>query len=298
MNRALVFLLLVCVIGEAYGHAVLAKPNPWWWAPSRTRPCGGANYTQTVDAIFPAGSNQSVLWWVVAGDGMGEVHARIDQYGHTDNFSNGYPIGFKQPVFTELGQFWISFIVPNITCHGPNNTCVMQFWTDSGGGWYSCATIQIACTSCTGGLSNTTENCVKASNLAFCPSKDGSQVLVPSGQTLSQIDGLTQNTFNLNRPNPAVFYNGNSTECQTLYHQFLCELYFTPCNTSTSNYTMQECQLTMRTCNLTQAHAFLYNCSMFPVGSAGGTTGQSSESTPLYVAWLCVLIFVIVSVLF
>eukprot|EP00026_Physarum_polycephalum_P010743 Phypoly_transcript_10920.p1 GENE.Phypoly_transcript_10920~~Phypoly_transcript_10920.p1 ORF type:complete len:230 (+),score=22.21 Phypoly_transcript_10920:446-1135(+) len=227
---------------------------------------------------------------------MGEVHARIDQYGHTNNFSNGYPIGFKQPKFTKLAQYWVSFIVPNITCHGPNNTCVMQFWTDSGGGWYSCSTIQITCTTCTGGTPIIKENCVKASNLDFCPGKNGGQVLVPAGQSLSQIDDLTQNTFNLNYPNPAVFYNGNSTQCQNLYHKFLCELYFTPCGTSTSNYTMQECQLTMQTCNLTAEHQFLYNCSMFPSGATTTGPGHSSGSTSLCVAWMCIFIFGVVAI--
>eukprot|EP00026_Physarum_polycephalum_P010405 Phypoly_transcript_10568.p1 GENE.Phypoly_transcript_10568~~Phypoly_transcript_10568.p1 ORF type:complete len:302 (+),score=16.25 Phypoly_transcript_10568:359-1264(+) len=300
MNSVVAFLLFVCVIGEAYGHAVLESPSPWWWEPSRTRPCGGANVSHYVHAVWPAGSNQSVLWWAVNGDGLGQVHARIDQYGKVDNFSNGWQIGFKQPNFLVPGQYNVSFIVPNIQCFGPNNSCTMQFWTDSGGGWYSCTSIQITCSNCSGGVPISHDECVKASNLKFCPGKDGSQILAPTGTTPAQIDALTQNTFTQNYQSGDVFQNGNSTACQNLYHQLLCELYFTPCGGSTSNYTMQQCQQTMQTCNVTEDHKNLYNCSLFPsAASSGGSggSGHSSGSASLYVAWVCILAFGIVSIL-
>jgi len=264
MHKVVVLVVILCVIGEVYGHAALAKPIPWWWAPSRDRPCGGANYTAKVQAIWPVGSNQSVQWWVVAGDGMGEVHARIDTGGGTNNFTDGVPVGFAQPVFKSLGFYWISFIVPNIACHGFNKTCTMQFWTDSGGGWYSCTTIQVVCTGCQGGIPVSRDDCVTAGDLTFCSKKDNTQVLVPDGQTAQQIDTLTQKTFNLNHPNPNVFSNGNSSACLPLYQDMLCELYLAPCGNSSSKYTEQQCQNVLKTCGITDLHKDLYNCSVFP----------------------------------
>jgi len=291
MNRLLLILIVVCV-AEVYGHAVLVSPKPWWWEPSRLRPCGGPNYTSSVSAVWPTGSNQSkILWNVVAGDGMGEVHARIDTNGRTDNFSNGYPIGFKQQVFKTLGQYYISFIVPPITCTGPNDTCTMQFWTDSGGGWYSCITFKINCTNCEGGIPVSRDDCVSAGNLGFCKSKSNTQVFVPDGETATEIDGLTQNTFNQNHPNPNVFSNGNSTECMTLYQEMLCELYLAPCGNFSSSYTQQMCQKTMNTCNLTVAHQYLYNCSVFPTAQSG-PNGAMQHTLP----WLCI-VFLLISVL-
>jgi hypothetical protein len=290
--KLLLLLVVLYLAGEAYGHAALFSPKPWWWAPSRARPCGGANYTSVPRAIWPVGSNQTVTWSVIAGDGMGELHARIDVTGKVGNFSNGYPVGFVQPKFTKLKHYDVSFIVPNVECKGVNKTCTMQFWTDSGGGWYSCTTIQIVCTGCQGGIPISRDDCVVANDLDFCSSKDGHEVLVPDEQTAKQIDSLTKRTYEQNYPNPLVFANGNSTECKSLYKEMMCELYLSPCGNSTSSYSFQQCQKVLSACNVTTEHQYLYNCSVFPVAA----TPPNSAATSQYpLTWLslalCIVVF-------
>jgi hypothetical protein len=224
-------------------------------------------------------------WWVIAGDGMGEVHARLSTDGSL-NFTNAMPITLQQPTIAALGYFKLSVIVPNVKCTGPNNTCIMQFWTDSGGGWYSCTTLNITCTGCAGGIPISHDDCVQSGKLNFCSSKSNSQVFVPEGQSAAQIDGLTEGEFNQNHPNPNVFSNGNSSQCLSQYQQFLCALYFSPCGNSTSSYTKQQCNQAMATCGLTSLHADLYNCSVFP--------SAATVVTPfVWIAMLFVVTFIL-----
>jgi len=271
--------ILLCIISGVFGHAALVTPKPWWWAASRDRPCGGANYTAVPKAVWPVGSNQSVEWWVIAGDGMGEVHVKINLRGNTDfnNWTYLQWLPFEQPKIDKLGYFTLSTTVPNVQCDGPNNTCTLQFYTDSGGGWYSCTTVKIVCNGCEGGIPISRDDCVKASNLSFCKAKSGNQVLVPDGQTADQIDKLTQETFDLNHQNPNVFTNGNTSACMTALNEMLCELYLTPCGNSSSSYTRQKCNQTLTTCGLTAPHKGLYNCSVFK--DAPVTTTSKSSTT-------------------
>eukprot|EP00026_Physarum_polycephalum_P014859 Phypoly_transcript_15421.p1 GENE.Phypoly_transcript_15421~~Phypoly_transcript_15421.p1 ORF type:complete len:177 (+),score=9.14 Phypoly_transcript_15421:92-622(+) len=118
-----------------YGHAALVSPKPWWWAASRDRPCGGANYTAIPKAIWPVGSNQSIEWWVIAGDGEGQVHVKLNTAGTTDFSTNTTQwLTVSQPKIASTGYFWLTALVPNVKCTGPNDTCTIQFYTDSGGG--------------------------------------------------------------------------------------------------------------------------------------------------------------------
>jgi len=286
MNKLLIFVLLLCVIGEVCGHAVLFSPTPWWVGASRTQPCGGANATYEPRAIWPVGSNQTITWWVQATDGGGTVYGLISTDGSL-NFTNGVPVVITQPKITTLGYFRLSLIVPDVTCNGPNHSCFLQLWTPSGRGWYTCTTINITCTGCAAGYPISRDDCVQAPALEFCPKKSGSSVLVPDGETAVEIDDLTSAAFLQNHPNPLVFSNGNSSSCLTLYQQFLCELYLSPCGNSTSSYTQQMCQKTLDTCEVTALHKTLYNCSVFP----------SPASSSQNIQWIVFLFILIAFVL-
>jgi hypothetical protein len=234
---------------------------------SSTRPCGGGNYTSVATDNWSAGVNASCVWYVVSGAGQGQVHARIDPTGGT-NFTVGYyPIGFFQPAFIDTNTLYtVYFVVPGVQCTGTNNTCTMQFWTDSGGGWYACATIQITCKGCTEGVPVSREQCVDAEGLSYCTNSDGMQVYVPTGETPSQIDAVASYEFEKNYNDPSIFTNGNSTECMTAYKEMLCALYLYPCGTSKSSYSASQCQQTLTTCGLTEAQSTLYDCNVFACG--------------------------------
>jgi len=264
----------LCLIGYSYGHAVLSEPPPWWWAASRSRPCGGADYNPVPSVVWPVGSNQTIIWWVIAGDGELEVHGLLNTEG-TTNFTNALPVYIEQPYINAQAFWTLSLIVPNVKCTGPHGLCTMQFWTNSGGGWYSCTTLNITCTGCGGGVPISRDDCVNATGLQFCPQKNGGKVLVPAGQTAIQIDRLVENTFTSNSENPNVFIHGNSSACMSAYHAMLCELYFAPC-TSSSLYSKQSCLDVLSVCGLTEAEKNLYNCSVFrnvPSGSAARIGG-------------------------
>eukprot|EP00026_Physarum_polycephalum_P011321 Phypoly_transcript_11535.p1 GENE.Phypoly_transcript_11535~~Phypoly_transcript_11535.p1 ORF type:complete len:386 (+),score=44.35 Phypoly_transcript_11535:21-1178(+) len=273
-RRLFVGLILVALTGRAFGGAALITPNPWSTDESSTKPCGAGKYTSTVSATYYVGVNQSALWWAESGAGYGAVHARIDTTGET-SFANGLQVGFFQPTITSNGMYNIYFIVPYAQCTGTGKTCTMQFWTDSGGGWYACATIAITCTGCSGGEPVSRDQCLTAQNLNFCSSKDGDQVYIPTGETVAQIDGLASHYYGLNIADTGVFTKGNTAACQTAYKEMMCELYLAPCGNSKSSYTTAQCQQALTTCGITQAKANLYNCSIF---SNKPTTGSSASS--------------------
>jgi hypothetical protein len=211
---------------------------------------------------------------------MGAVHVKLNLAGDT-NFSNAQTqwLTISQPIINKLGYFKLSALVPDVQCTGPNNTCTIQLYTDSGGGWYSCTTVRIVCDNCTGGVPVSRDDCVNAGDLPFCSAKSGSQVLVPQGQNAAQIDSLTKDSFDQNHPNPNVFTKGNSTACMTQYQQMLCELYLAPCGNSSSTYTQQMCTAALSTCGLTAGEEHLYNCSVFPSASKSSTTAKSTSTT-------------------
>jgi len=180
---------------------------------------------------------------------------------------------------------------------GNNNTCSMQFWTDSGGGWYACSTIDIVCKGCTGGVPVSRDQCVIANNLNFCSSKDGSNVYVPTGENATEIDGLASHVYSNNINNPSIFTNGNSSDCITAYKEMMCELYLAPCASSTSSYTQSQCQQALTTCGITEAQSNLYNCSIFSTSTSTPTSTSTSSSSILllnFIYFLCTFLFLFV----
>jgi len=281
-SRLFVAVILLSISGQALGGAALVTPHPWSTDESSTQPCGAGTYTSTVSATYYVGVNQSAMWWAESGAGYGPVHARIDPTGGT-SFANGVPIGFFQPTITANGFYNIYFIVPYVKCKGTNNTCTMQFWTDSGGGWYACATVDITCTGCSGGEPVSRDQCVTAQNLNFCSTKDGAQVYIPTGGNVAQIDGLASHVYGQNIVNTGIFTKGSTAACQTAYKEMMCELYLAPCGGANSNYTTTQCQAALSTCGITQAQANLYNCSIFSnkatsTSSSGSSTSASSST--------------------
>jgi len=279
--KAILLILAVCIVG-VYSHAVLLQPPAWWRTASRERPCGGATYVSTPSATWPVGSTQTLKWWIIALDGAGIMYGKINTEGGTDfspNNTKVMNVTIIQPVdgYRAQGSFYPNITVPKVTCTGPNGTCTMQVFTPGGGGWYSCATLNITCPGCGAGKPISGDDCVKAQGLSFCASRNGDQVLVPDGQSALQIDNLVSKSYNQNHPNPNVFYNGNSSQCMTGYKEMLCELYFSRCGNSTSTYTQQQCKKVINDqCNITAAHQYLYDCTVFPLGTQNSGNSESS----------------------
>jgi len=276
MKILLVF-LVVCIIG-VYSHGVLLYPTAWWKAPSRERPCGGATYNPNPSVSWAVGSHIRLTWQIVASDGGGLIRAYINTEGKPEfNTSKVVNVTVEQPPkgFNYQGYAFPNITVPNVKCTGPNNTCILQVSANGGGGWYSCATINITCKGCDSGQPISGDDCVKASGLSFCSKRNGDQVLVPDGQTALQVDGLVSKTFDQNHPNPNVFANGNSSACMSGYQELLCELYFPRCGNSTSTYNQQQCNKVIHDqCNITQQHEYLYDCTVFPAGPPPKTSGD------------------------
>jgi len=247
------FLSALYISGEA--HAVLKIPQPWTTNPSKASPCGGAATLAAPSAAWKIGSTVNVTWQVIAGDGAGTVNIIFDANA-AQNFvqSSAIQIGNAPNV----GTFLFSFTVPQVTCNGANGVCSIQVASSSS--WFSCSTVQL------------TQNnpppvippapaCTLVKGLTFCSELNGQYVMVPPGQTPADVDTQTQQTFTANFANPKVF-SSNSTDCATAYKTFLCHNDLPYCPSTAACQTL--CGNALTLCEITTAHAGLYNCATGP----------------------------------
>jgi hypothetical protein len=142
---ALFTILFICVSG----HAVLRTPTPWSTSPSTASPCGGGT-APTTGPTFNAGSKQTVVWQVIAGDGAGPVTGLVDPAGGT-NFVVAV-LGLQAEASPAVGTQTFTMTVPSVKCTGPGGLCTMQVKSSSN--WQSCTSFAIAAPSNANELAN------------------------------------------------------------------------------------------------------------------------------------------------
>jgi len=248
-----VFLATVC------GHAILRNPMGWNTNPSKTSPCGAGTAPTSPDAIWKIGSTVTILWQVVAADGVGTVTMTFDPTGQM-NFV-GAPAALIQNIGAPaaVAFFNLSAVIPSTTCTGPNNMCSVQFATSSD--WFSCTSVQLVANNPP--PVNTNPTCEKATGLTFCSELNNQFVSVPHGQTPATVDSEVAATYPANLYNPNVFTNGNSSACAAAYKTFLCHNSLPYCSTSAACQTL--CYNAINTCKVTAAELNLYPCASAPV---------------------------------
>jgi len=273
----LVFLSL-CI--NVFGHAKLDTPTAWNPNPSKTFPCGGGAPQPFASIVWQGGSLQSLIWEVVAGDGVGPVEGLINTQAQT-NFDTGVVTLFTGGNSPSLGQHIMTFTVPNIQCVGPNQTCLLQ--VSSSSGWVACSTISISNTSRSISEKNV---CVYGTEIQFCSFRNAANISIPLGTSASSVDLQVNSTYNTNINNPNVFTNGGDANCQAAYKQLACLDGLPDCGQTSACKTV--CQNAVTLCGLTPAEANLYDCSTYPACEGLG----HMESPSVFLAALLTMLAV------
>jgi len=254
------FLSALYISGEA--HAILKVPQPWSANPSKASPCGGAATIASPAAAWKIGSTVNITWQVIASDGSGTVNVIFDTTAKQAFQSTAIQIGTAP----QVGTYTFALTVPQITCGGTNGVCSVQVASSSS--WFSCTTVELAQNN-PPPVVPPTPTCTLVKGLTYCTELNGQYVMVPPGQTPADVDTQTQATFNANFANPKVF-SSNSTDCATAYKSFLCHNDFPYCPSTGACQTL--CGNALTLCQITTAHAGLYNCATGPTSCCQNNT--------------------------
>jgi len=290
MSLLRICLLACALVAAAQGHAVLVTPTAFNTNPSTTFPCGvptiSAAMNSTAKATWVPGTNVTILWHLVAEDGDGSVYGAFDPLGGTN-----FTVPAWTDSFTTAGApkyFNKTFTVPvGLSClKSPTKLCSFRVYTATK--WNSCTTVGIATKASSDSEAPIVSECTpvpKATNLTFC---NGTNILIRSDLSPSDVNSEIVGTFNMNKINPLVFTNGNSPACQASYQQLLCSLNMPTCDPNSgqsllgSSACHAQCAQTMNDCGLVQAHVNLYPCSSYPLcpGESAGGGGPSEGMSP------------------
>jgi hypothetical protein len=251
------FILLAAFIALVNAHAVLVTPTPWNISPSKTNPCGGGSPTTVAQAVWPAGSVQTISWRVVASDGSGTVSIQFDTKGGTANPDPTTKVDLGNAA--AVGNYDFPLTVPNVACNALTGLCTAMISSSSG--WYSCFTVKIV-------GANVPQPpppgivCTKPDQLVFCLSRNRQNIAIQEGQTPNAVDKSISDTYQGTLKNINVFANGNDTNCANKYKEFLCKNYLPSCGYKYACKSL--CQETLQVCGIQPSHASLYDCNAGP----------------------------------
>jgi len=273
MESSLELFFIIILFGYVYNHAVLTNPLPWNPQPSKTAPCGGGVQSTSPVANWKIGATITLVWQVIAGDGVGPVTLQFDTSGKTTNFSVNAPLTGPTP--TTTGTFIFTFSAPNIACTGTGSTCTLNIFSSSN--WFSCATVQF---STNGGAVTGPLTCIVPLTLSFCSMVNNKQVFIQGSTTTANINANDQQvalTYNQTLFNPNVFSNPTNPLCQQIYQKFFCGLTWPLCNKAAPGC-ITDCNAVVQQCGLLSTHFGLYNCSTFTelIGDASGPCSSSN----------------------
>jgi len=287
-----ILLVSALCVALAHAHAIMIYPAPYCNEASRTFPCGCAGYDPEIQATWNAGSIQGMGWNPINGDGIGELFVYMDTTG-TMNFNFSLPTVIPipvvyQPPFTLNTWYAINISLPeNLTCTGPENTCVMMGHTPSGRGWYSCSTVRIV-------PSNYTlppmfnKHCYNFDNQNYTCQQYllGASVNIMTSQYIPYAPGMdsynevvTSEYYSLlNGTGTSIFTNSTHPDCPTAWLQYLCDFAYPPCEMM-PNFTkwQADCEYAMDTCGATAAGRAKYNNCMKSMSADEDPTGSDTE---------------------
>jgi len=272
--------VLVALFALCNGHAYITTPPGWNPSPS-TSPCTSFKPATVALASWRADEQASIVWTVIAGDGVGPVSLYIDPAGGEFNgaLSNYTQIELSnEGASTTVAAHTFLFTVPDVNCTGPNKLCsIMAIATSN---WKSCSTITILppCTTNCTAPPPPPPHCVEATGMTFCSSLNQHAVMVPTGFDAATMDASASLTYTNYLANPKVFSNGNDPTCAKDYKAFLCALNTPPCpgsdGVAVGAACHSMCQAAMAACQLNATHANLYPCESYPLcpGEAAAST--------------------------
>jgi len=228
-----VMLTLFLLFPSVWGHAKLTSPLPWAIEESQDLPCGGPNYENNSlpYAQWVIGSNTSIGWIIADPDGDGQVVLTFETVP-TNMFTVPSTLhNVSLPNITwAVKDYTLNFMVPNITCTGPNNTCVVRTLDIGEGMWTDCTTVRVIATGENMLLQPHGGNaqCAQAYPLQ-CVNAQYRVVSVPAGYTLESLSDAVDGSFALLN-DPQHVTTPNTLGCNTSLLNFLCAKYFQMCN--------------------------------------------------------------------
>lgn len=256
MRAAVVVALLGLLAHGALAHSVLSSPAPWNSNPSKTNPCGGGTPT-AVTATYQKGSQITITWRVIAGDGTGPISANIDLAGDT-NFNTPLTVTGSGANPTTTGTFTAQVQLPDAV----SSKATLQIKSSSN--WYSCASIAL---SATAPAPTTTPSsggtCIQLTGLTFCSDLNGVNVQpLAAGKSATSVDSELRATHENYLANPNVF-QPQSSACSETYRKLLCAQAFVRCGATNTDACATTCRLSNHLCNLQDSHADLYPCDSY-----------------------------------
>jgi len=320
---AVVVLSLVVYVA---GHAKLNDPLAWNPTPSKTQPCGGGAAFSTLPNtaagstdMLKGGQSWQFQWQLVAGDGSGPVHVRIDpNYGTTFSVSVGTAGGDSSTIVSGpdpnyidvLGTYTLKLTIPQgIVCTGgtQGNLCSMQFYTDSG--WYACATVTTDSSTANNNSISNANGCVGNQNgvskFFFCTNSavgnfaltarfiwTGSSPTLQQPNGFTEMDSICNATWYQNMHSSLVFSNNKNSDgtlnmvCGAAYRRYLCGQMFPACSGTLQSGVeacKSSCYAAIDACGLQASHQNLFDCATnlnYPFGSATATSDSVSTCPP------------------
>jgi len=232
MSSSWFVVVVVCgwFVGLCWGHAALVKPTAFNPNPSRSSPCGGSTALAAAVGSVVASSSFQIQWHVIASDGEGAVTMNLNTAGgQTFSGTNVVTLSHSEPAPNALATFLLTYSVPSTaSCTASNGICYAQF---TASGWFACTALSVSANAAAvPPVSNSSlPSCQKASNLSFCGVVNGNTVLVPGGQSFSNMDIGAQDTVVADLNNPNVFKTPYTAGCASSYQSFVCANTFRLC---------------------------------------------------------------------
>jgi len=291
------------LIVSVYGHAKLVSPVAFNPNPSKAAPCGDGNFLPGPAANWPPGSQQTLAWTVVAGDGTGQVRAFVDPKGTKNNFPttvpavNAVPTGLTELILTGSPTqvptttiaYTFTFTVPNLVCDGPTGYCTIVVFSATS--WWACTMVNISSAI---PITNTTTTsypaptCQNATDLDFCTMVNGKQVSIPFGQSLYDLDHAANRSYYFNMGNPKVFITPQTAGCSSAYKFLVCATTFRRCGTGIiancdyyaggyGCFCSKTCYTARDLCGLNATHNGLLNCDLSNIADRDMTTSSCNS---------------------
>lgn len=235
--------------------------------------------------FLPSFLQVTINWNVIAGDGVGQLTARIDPTGGS-SFADKTVITLTgsgaNP--TTTGAFTAQIPLPSdVTC----DTCTIQVKSSSN--WFSCATVKIQA----GTVTQTVPppalgTCISPVGLTFCHELNGKSLNgLPDGRSATTVDAELSATHDNYLANTNVFQPISQDQCSENYRKYLCATTFTKCGATTQSC-QSYCSYTTYFCALQSSHAGLYDCSLNN-GTTSDAFGSCSAAGTLSAALFTVL---------
>jgi len=228
----LLLALLLIATPCAWGHAKLSSPLPWALEEGTEQPCAGATYANhsLPYAQWVIGTNASIGWIIADTDGYGPVTLTFETV--PSNFFSNPSTLVRVPlpnVTYQVQDYVLNFIVPNLVCQGPNNTCIVQA-LESPDNWTDCTTVRVVVSGTNQLLSpyGGNANCEQAYPLQ-CPGAQYQKVLIPAGYTLGDLATAVAASYALINDSYHV-KTPNTPGCSSALLAFLCGKWFQACN--------------------------------------------------------------------